>query len=425
MADKKENKLKAFNKKVKNYTDSLDHTKKQRIFTLIAYFGVTVLAVISQSLSLLFDLENFDGTRYATKICLNIAFNLIVLILAIVDGRLSNETKRTGELYEKRKEFNQETNKIVDEDSFRQWNDVEYERQRKEYVMQELNRIHIYDHQYLLISEEDLKKLLKEPLDHIKYRKSRKTNEWDECTLDQISEYQYDVIMLFRQGKYTFKKINHEYFLSINSRNEYKYHAERQDKKNRKAEFLNIAYRVSMLVVAPAVTSLVVLTGNNSPAGQVAWDTISSVVNICLSIFMGYNLAHNEANDQIGDFKYKIEKIKQYLVELSTGIFVPKDRNEVIREKLEQIRANRERENEETNKNLKENETLVETDKNEQETETVPIVENEKPKKEDKEPVNPLDQADDGTEEIEMTPEEYKEFKAFKKIKDEMNAEKK
>ena len=89
----------------KNTISSMNDADKQRLVTYFAYIAVILLAVLSSSLNLIFDPKNFDFKRYVISVCFTIAFSTIALLLSLKDGRLSNETRRKGELYETKKEL--------------------------------------------------------------------------------------------------------------------------------------------------------------------------------------------------------------------------------------------------------------------------------------------------------------------------------
>lgn len=385
----------------KAYTNSLDDAAKQRFITFIAYVGVLSLAILSSSFGLLFDIENFNATRFITGVCFNIAFSLIALILSLKDGRLTNQSKKVGELFETKKVFKSKVDQIVDDDAFRQWNDYKYEKEREEYVLNELAAIGIYDWQYLQISEKDLYELMSTPKEDIHFRVSRRDNREDICSLDQITEYQYQVIMLYRQGKYTFNKLNHSYFKNQVGRNDYKYYADNQD-KDTKLEFWAFFYRICMIIIFSAIFSLAIINPSESSSSQIIYDTISRIVNVCFSIFFGYSLAHDEAQRLIKSLEFKIGMIEQYLVDITSGIFVPKHRDEIIRAKLDEIRSNKTQNEQPTNNVPPKEEKCLESAK---ETKIEQKVEETKVEQTDFE------------EELVINPDDYEYIKAMLDVK--------
>lgn len=405
MKNKEPKNTKPLKERLKAYKDSLDDAAKQRFITFVAYIGVITLAILTSSLSLLFDIDNFNATRFITGICFNIAFSLIALILSLKDGRLGNQSKKVGELADVKREFKNTVDQVVDDDAFRQWNDHHYEKEREEYILTELINIGIYDWQYLAISEQDLKDLLVAPKENITFRVSRRENRIDTCSLDQITEYQYQVIMLYRQGNFKFPKLNHSFFKHQAGKNDYKYYAENQD-KDTKMEFWAFFYRIMMIVIFSGITALAVINPTQSEGSQVLYDIISRIVNVVFSIFFGYSLAHDEARRLVRSLGFKISIIKQYLVEVSTGIFVPKNRNELIKAKLEEIMANKTRNENETNKQPQESEKCLQDAKEtkiEQKSEETKAKENKKTESDD--------------EELVINPEDYEFIKSMLDVK--------
>lgn len=314
---------------IRNQIKSLNDADKQRITTYLSYLACIVLAVLTSTLNLIFDVDNFDAKTYAISVCFNIVFGVVSLVLALKDGRLSNQTRRKGELYDTREEFKEQSRQIVDDDSFSQWNDQYYEKQKLEYIKAELSAVNINDLDYLEVSDKEFEQLQTEDI------------EFKEKPLDKLNELQYEVVKKFREGKYTFKKLNYSFFKRNGIENEYKRYADSEG-KDKKIEFVAYLYRIAMIVIIPAILTLASISPVKSNGASVAYTMVSRIMNVCTSIFLGYSLAHDEATREILTLSYKISVIKQYLVDLAVGIFVPKSRTEEQMKKLEEIRKKRE-----------------------------------------------------------------------------------
>lgn len=316
---------------IKKAIAAANDADKQRLTTYLAYIAVVLIAILSSSLNLLFDLSNFDAKKYAISVCFNIAFGVVALLLSLKDGRLSNETRRKGELYETKQEFKKQSSFIVDDDSFRQWNDELYEKEKLDYIKTELSKINITDLDYLKLNDKQLKTLLTEEI------------EFNNKALDKINEDQLETIKKYRDGKFVYKKLPYTFFKSEFNENEYKQYADIEG-TNKKIELYAYVYRIAMIVMVPAILGLAVVNPTSAGAKTIAYDMVSRVTNVCTSIFLGYSLAHDESRRLINSLIYKIEKIKQYLVDLETGIFVPKSRDEIQIQKLTKIREKRKEE---------------------------------------------------------------------------------
>ena len=88
----------------KNTLTKFNDSEKQRILTWLCYVAVISLAILTSSLTLFFDTENFNASVFFCSLCFNLAIAILMLILSLRDGRLSNETRKSGELYEIKKE---------------------------------------------------------------------------------------------------------------------------------------------------------------------------------------------------------------------------------------------------------------------------------------------------------------------------------
>lgn len=325
--------------KLANASDS----DKQRATTYLAYVGIIGVSLFSSFLSVIFGLDHFDSSRFITNLCFNVAIAILGLILAWKDGELSNETRKRGPLYEARQLFKRIVLLIIDVEAFRQWNDILFKRERKEYIITELSKSQVYDYEYLLISEEDLEKLKSEPLADIVYRDDKGIHT---CALDQITEVQYYNILRFRKGKFKFEKLPYTFFKSRLGINRYKKYAETQDDE-RKIKLWALTYRVLVVVAFSTIFALAIINPTESNGKQVLFDTISRISNLFVSLFLGYSLAHDEAVKEVNLIEYKCEIIQQYDDELKSGIFVPKDRNEIIMEKIRKMQEEKMKELEE------------------------------------------------------------------------------
>ena len=315
-------------KAARDFITNMNDADKQRLITYLAFLGLMVFSILSTSMTLLFDPENFDFKRYVISVSFNIVFSIIGLILSLKDGRLSNETRRKGLLFDTRQEFEQNANLIVDEDSFRQWSDNDYEKRKLNYIKNELSRINIKTIDYLKVPEKDFELLKTEDI------------EFEGNVLDKLTPYQYEIVEKYRKGDFVYKKIPYNFFKSDSYRDEYKYYADSGDKNN-KVEALSFLYRIAMIILVPAIFGLAAVSPATAGAKTIAFETASRIMNVLTSIFMGYSLAHDEATRLIKSLIFKIKVIKQYLVDLDTQIFVPKSRTEQQMEKLREIRERR------------------------------------------------------------------------------------
>lgn len=335
--------------KIKETAQNATNSDKQRFITYLAYFSIIAVSIFSSCLSVIFGLEQFNFTRFITNLCFNVAIAIVGLILAWRDGELSNETRKRGLLYETRQLFKKIVKLIIDADSFRQWNDLLFEKERKEYILTELSKVQIYEWEYMRISLDDLSDLRKAPKENIEYYDENGIKQL--CVLDEITDIQYYTILKYRKGKFKFEKLPYTFFKSKLGANMYKKYADELDKE-RKIKIWALTYRVLVVVIFSTIFALAIINPNDSDSNQVLFDTISRISNLVISLFMGYTLAHDKANREIECLEYKIEIIQQYDDELQCGLFVPKNRNQILMEKIASLREKKVAENEITTKTI-------------------------------------------------------------------------
>ena len=141
-----------------------------------------------------------------------------------------------------------------------------------------------------------------------------------------------------------YERLPFTFFLSRASIDEYQKYA-REQEANKKQKAIALACRVGSLVILSTIIALSIVNPTKSSASQVAFDTIGRILQLCISIFMGYMIAHDEAKRETASLNYKCSVIQAYDDDVQNGIFVPKNRNEIIAEKIAAMREKRIKEN--------------------------------------------------------------------------------
>lgn len=311
---------------------------KQRIITWLAYASIVVLSVLASCYELLFNFANFDATKFATKLSISICIAIMALLMAIKDGKTTNESKKKGDYYEAKQKFKAKVEQLANKDWFRQWADgVLYPRERKSAICAILNEYGITEYEYMLISKEDLDALQSEP----KICVIGKDEDGREIKkpLDAISQNQHKLLTMMRDG-FRFKQLDYSYFTSQSSGGGYAYYASLKDNQ-RKRKIFALCYRVFMILATTTIFALAVINPHDESAAQVAFDTTGRITTLLSSVFMGYTLANDEMAENIDAIAFKIEKIDEYLIEKESGAFVPVSKDEEIRKRIEEIERKR------------------------------------------------------------------------------------
>ena len=302
---------------------------KQRVITWLAYVSIIVLSVLASCYELLFDLQQFDGTKFVTKLSISICIAIMALLMAIKDGKTTNESKKKGDYYETKQRFKAKVDTLVNKDWFRQWCDgVLYERERKSAITAILNEYGITEYEYMLVSDADLAALQSEPRECAVGGGKTKP-------LDAITANQAKLLKMLRTD-FRFKQLDYSYFTSMSSGGGYAYYANLKENQ-RKRKIFALVYRVFMILMTTSIFALAVINPHNESAAQVAFDTTGRITTLLSSVFMGYTLANDEMNENIDAMIFKIEKIDEYLIEKESGQFVPVSKDDEIRARIEAI----------------------------------------------------------------------------------------
>lgn len=329
---------------------------KQRAITFVAYILIVAVVIMSSIWQVLFGLENFNLTRFITNICFNIAITILTMMLAMRDGELANESSRESEYYKTKESFKIVVKKIVSRDSFRQFCDVLFFRERNDYIMTQLAEVNIYDDEYLKVNNEDFETLKNEP----KICVVGHDSNGNEITkpLDNISEVQYEALAYYREGNFKFEKLEYTFFTSKSSRNSYRYQANLQQKQ-RNVKIWSIVYKVCAVIIIGTIFSFAMINRNTGDANyirQSIFDTISRLLTMASAMFMGYTIANDEAKENVEALLFKIDIINQYEDERSTGAFVPKDIDKQVLDKINAIEKQRKEDEE---KRIKEQQEAI------------------------------------------------------------------
>lgn len=314
---------------------------KQRALTWASYAAIIVLSVISSCYQLFFDLEHFDSTKFITKLAISVTIAIFAMLLSIRDGETTNETRKSGDYYDIKQAFAAKLKLLINKEWFKQWCDeILYVRERKAYVMELLNQYNIFDYEYVLVQEDDLKRLLDNPA------RCRIGIDADgkpvEKALDQIDEFQLKGIRKIKKG-IDFPKLEYTYFTSRNSRNGYKYQATLQETQRRR-KIWALAYRIMVIAITTSIFALAIVNPFDSSTEQVIYDTISRVTTLLTTCFMGYTIANDEMLENMDSLEFKGDKIDEYLTERESGSFVPVSRDERIKARIEELERKRKEE---------------------------------------------------------------------------------
>lgn len=366
-------------KKKTAYTEYANENK-QRVFTWLAYLVVLVVAVLSAFLQVLFDTDNFNVTRFVTNLCFSVGISVIILILSMKDGELNNETSKKGYYYEAKQRFKNMLALVVDREIFKQFCDVLYERERANYIDDQLSQFQVVNTNYMKVSEKDLEQLKEEPKKCV-IGYDQEGNEIIK-PLAEITETQYQAIMKYKSGEFRFQKLDYTFFTAKSGKNNYSYQADVL-RRQHKLKIYAVLYRVIMIVILNGILALAMVNPNKTSIGQILFDVASRILALVTSMVLGYMIANDIKKQNAEQLEFKSDVIQQFIDEKDTGAFKPVDREQELMNRINAKEEQRKKEQEEREKNIITPEVITPQEK-------------ETPK--------------DQVLEIEMTAEQYEQF---------------
>lgn len=342
------------------------NSNKQRLLTFISYFLIIAVSVASSVITIAFSGDTFSSGDFWAKLAIGLAISILGMILSMNDGKLANEDRKWGNYYDAKVRYKSTRTKISDTESFRQWNDKLYIKEKNAFVNARLSVNNIYKTNYIYLSDSDLLDLTKEP--KICSYRNGEDKEIENEPFQQITEYQLNLIKTYKEGKFTFNKIEYGYFTSGVGTNSYKAEADKTRLQERR-KVLSILYRIGMFVIISFIFAFMVVGAVKGEPTQIVFDTISRLFNLAMSMFFGYNLATTEARENAQSLDFKSDMIDQYAVELEIGSFTPINTDEAVLNKIKEINARKElerqeqlRKEEEARKNVIEGEVVKDKD---------------------------------------------------------------
>jgi len=328
-------------KKVHETYQKIANGNKQRLLTFICYFIIIIVVIASSIIQLGFGFgEDYDWGQFAFKLALGLAISILGMILSIKDGELANEDRKWGDYFDARIRYKISRGKISDTECFRQWTDDLYFREKNAFINSQLSTANIYKSHYIYLKDNDLARLKEEPL-VLTYMDDK--GKMIEEPFPQITAYQYEIIKIYKEGRFTFNKLEYTFFTSGRGVNGYKMEADK-GRKQQSRKVMAITYRVLLFLMTTFIFAAAMVNPNKGDAGQVAFDLIGRLLNLASSMFFGYSLATQEARENADSLDYKSDMIDQFSVELEIGSFKPINIDEITLRKIQEIRERKEKE---------------------------------------------------------------------------------
>ena len=213
--------------------------------------------------------------------------------------------------------------------AFRQYSHEDYIKRRREYMANILLMDGgLANEKVMDLNKEQLEELLKNPM--------LIDIDGKEEAFDIISPEQYILVMDVKAGKFKYEEISADWYLTVSSGgardrdNKYANY----DKNSRKRLAGQFVLRLFMIFMVVFLFSGIYLSEGNVSQTVALIKALSRVLSAIMAIASGYLLAYSEVQENIGSLEFRKEKMDSFMSDYTSGIFVPKTLNDVVKEKL-------------------------------------------------------------------------------------------
>lgn len=212
--------------------------------------------------------------------------------------------------------------------AFKEYSNVMYKKKRDNYLMGKLGNVGISDVFILNLTFEQLKGLLTKPL------------IVDKHAFDVLTEEQYNEVIKIKTGKYKYKEIPSEYFMTASNdinNDSYGYYAN-ISKHRREKRTKQILLKLGMTVVFAVAFALLAVPDKDKLLEMIT-TMLSTTVNGIMGILTGTLWARKDAIDHANENNFKSKTLDEFFSDYNSGVFVPTEITDIVKQKLEALEA--------------------------------------------------------------------------------------
>lgn len=310
---------------------------KSRIITLSAYFAITAIEIVLSLFSVGLNFNNIkDWAGFWGNVLIQDALIIALMYVAMKDGGI---LFRTSDKYK----FLKALNVLVDRAwtvmkrglafAFRGYSHSRYEANRLDYLRFRLQKCGLSEVRILSFTYAELDSLLA--------KETVKSFDGKDIGFDIITPEQYLVVKALKEGHYTYEEIPSDWFLSnISSQDSdlYSFYSRAADNR-KKAKVWSVIYRIIMIGLLSAYWAAAFIDTSNMLNAQAWVNTITRTGTAIGAIVSGYIAAKEDADSEAEEMTYKSSFIDGFFSDYNSGVFVPKDMTEEVKEKLAKLEA--------------------------------------------------------------------------------------
>lgn len=298
----------------------------KRLLYSLGYFAIIVIIAFISSGGFS---NNPDWGNVIRKIVTTWSMSIVLMYLSYNDKILSIRDDFKSPLMVSTKEVKDRSDRIYKRGlsfAFAEYTNRLFQKRRIRYLMSKIQKIGITDDYVLKLSFNQLNDLKSKPL------------LIDGHAFDILTPEQFDEVIKCKTGKYEYKEIPSDYFLTASNSNDndiYGHYANIA-KYRRDNKLKQIGIKMLMIAVF-AVAFALVAPPDKDQLLEMIMTMLSTSANGIGGIITGVLWARKDAKDQTDENNFKASSVDEFFSDYESGIFVPRDLTETVKQKLREL----------------------------------------------------------------------------------------
>lgn len=311
----------------RNFKEFVRDYSRNKLIIAGAFILMTALVVLVALWNVNFDISKIKDPNFLSNLAF--IYGIVVFALFISIAMFDNflDERGKGTLYEAKTYYFNNVNNLAKRKMnyiFRQYSHYRYLRNRENLINKLLYKIGFETNDILSLSKEQIHTLINKPL------------IVGELAFDTIDDFQYQALMKIKDGEIDYPEIDDSYYFSDEDKDEY-YENARSGSKKKKIQINSIVYKLVILLLSSIIITSAVLNKSDKTIYELIFKAVSYVFTLYGGILSGMFISIDKANITTKQYRFKGRMIEECINDYDTGIFVPEDISEKVKQKVAMI----------------------------------------------------------------------------------------
>ena len=306
---------------------------KVRLIIFLSYVAVIGVTIVLSLYNVGFDPNKITWSRLLGDVLIASALSIVSMFMALADGRIHFHNTDKHPFRAILNELMSTAWSLIRRGltfAFTGYAHKEYLERRDEYLLSKLRGVGLQDLRILDLSREEVKSLCSTPI--------LKVINGAEVGFDIITMVQYLFIIELKDGGYKYNETPSDWFLSgVSSKSSdlYQYYA-RSEKLRKRDRRWRVAYRLVMLCAITIIWAAIAV-GDDPFSQQSFVNAALRTFTVIFSIASGYLASKDEVDSEADELNYKKLFIDKFFSDYTSGVYVPPNLTDLVREKLKKL----------------------------------------------------------------------------------------